>query len=211
MDIGCVGGLICYEYHMTLAKAAMAMLGEEIHCAVWPGWWSLDRHLGGKRQDAGSPDCDILPAIREYALETQTFVISCSWYLPESEIPDDLKEEMRYNLAAGGSCIVSPAGLFIKEPVFEQETIVWAELDLSERRVAKAYFDALGHYARWNVFQLHVDRRPLEPANRREGKISPPVDYSAARIQELAERYEIAVAKIESLLNALEFNRKVGK
>ena len=49
MDIGRVGGLICYEHHMTLLRAAMAIKGEEIHCAVWPGWWTMERHLDAKR------------------------------------------------------------------------------------------------------------------------------------------------------------------
>ena len=76
MDIGKVGGLICYEHHMTLLRAAMAIKGEEIHCAVWPGWWAVERHLGAKRAESGARSCDIEPAIREYAIENQTFVVS---------------------------------------------------------------------------------------------------------------------------------------
>ncbi|MBI2554707.1 MAG: carbon-nitrogen hydrolase family protein, partial [Candidatus Rokubacteria bacterium] len=87
MDIGRVGGLICYEHHMTLLRAAMAIKGEEIHCAVWPGWWAVERHLGAKRPEPGSRACDIEPAIREYAIENQVFVVSSSWYLPSGEIP----------------------------------------------------------------------------------------------------------------------------
>lgn len=189
MDIGQVGGLICYEHHMTLLKGAMAMLGEEIHCAVWPGWWAMDRHLGGKRREPGSMECDIVPAIREYAIETQTFVVSCSWYLPESEIPDDLKDEMRYNLAAGGSCIVNPAGLFVKEPVFEQETIVWADIDLKERDLVKAYFDAVGHYSRWDVLKLQLNRQPAEPAWIR-GDQRPPRVLDSAQTLPQAEGME---------------------
>lgn len=210
MDVGRVGGLICYEHHMTLLKAAMAMLGEEIHCAVWPGWWSLDRHLGGKKRQPGSTDCDILPAIREYAIETQTFVVSCSWYLPEGEIPDDLKGEMQYNLAAGGSCIVNPAGLWVKEPVFEQEALVWAEIDLFERDLVKAYFDAVGHYSRWDVLKLYLNREPTEPAWVREERRlredrfpARPVGLTAARVRELSERFEIPTDRVEALLHAL--------
>ncbi|MFQ5519790.1 MAG: nitrilase-related carbon-nitrogen hydrolase, partial [Candidatus Methylomirabilia bacterium] len=73
MDIGQVGGCICYEHHMTLLRGAMAIKGEEIHCAVWPGWWSVERHLGDKKAEAGSHRCDIEPAIREYAIENQAF------------------------------------------------------------------------------------------------------------------------------------------
>jgi amidase/nitrilase len=167
MDIGAVGGLICYEHHMTLLRAAMAIRGEEIHCAVWPGWWRVERHLGGKSADPGSHDCDIEPAIREYAIENQVFVVSSSWYLPDHEIPADLRQEMRYNLAAGGSCIVNPAGLFVKGPVFGEETIVFAEIDLEERRLAKAYFDCLGHYARFDLLSLTIREEAWTPTGPR--------------------------------------------
>jgi amidase/nitrilase len=167
MDVGAVGGLICYEHHMTLLRAAMAIKGEEIHCAVWPGWWRVEGHLGGKSADPGSHDCDIEPAIREYAIENQVFVVSSSWYLPDHQIPAELRQEMRYNLAAGGSCIVSPAGLFVKGPVFGEETIVFAEIDLEERRLAKAYFDCLGHYARFDLLSLSIREEAWTPTGPR--------------------------------------------
>jgi len=167
MDIGTVGGLICYEHHMTLLRAAMAVKGEEIHCAVWPGWWSVDRHLGGKSADPGSRDCDIEPAIREYAIENQVFVVSSSWYLPAHEIPADLREVMRYNLAVGGSCIVNPAGLFVTGPVFGEETIVFADIEAEDRRLAKAYFDCLGHYARFDLLSLTIRDEAWTPTGPR--------------------------------------------
>lgn len=163
MDIGRVGGLICYEHHMTLLRAAMAVKGEEIHCAVWPGWWTVERHLGAKRPKAGARECDIEPAIREYAIENQVFVVSSSWYLPADAIPPELAGEMKYNLAVGGSCIVNPAGLFVREPVFDEETIVWADIDLEDRRLAKAYFDCLGHYARFDLLSLQIREEAWTP------------------------------------------------
>ena len=178
MDIGAVGGLICYEHHMTLLRAAMAIKGEEIHCAVWPGWWRVEGHLGGKSADPGSHDCDIEPAIREYAIENQVFVVSSSWYLPAHEIPAELRQEMKYNLAAGGSCIVNPAGLFVKGPVFGEETIVFADIDLEERRLAKAYFDCLGHYARFDLLSLTIRDEAWTPTGPRRvpGAAAPPPD-----------------------------------
>ncbi|MBI2197832.1 MAG: hypothetical protein HYU42_04430 [Candidatus Rokubacteria bacterium] len=156
LDIGRLGGLICYEHHMTLLRAAMAIKGEELHAAVWPGWWSMDRHLGAKKADPGSRDCDVEFAIREYALENSTFVVSSSWYLPLSDIPPELQDVMQYNLAVGGTCIVNPSGQWVCEPVFRQETTVWAEIDQEERRLAKASFDAVGHYSRFDVLQLLI-------------------------------------------------------
>ena len=156
MDIGRVGALICYEHHMTLLRAALAQKGEELHVAVWPGWWGMDRHLGAKRAEPGARGCDIEPAIRAHAIENSVFVVSASAYLPLDEVPPELRDLMTYHLAVGGSCIVNPSGLFVREPVFEEETIVWAEVDQEERRLAKAYFDSVGHYARPDLLHLLV-------------------------------------------------------
>ena len=113
---------------MTLLRAAMALKGEEIHCAVWPGWWAVERHLGDKRAEPRSSRSDLEPAIREYAIENQTFVVSSSWYLPVAAIPAALHEEMRYNLAVGGRCVINPPGVYLAHPVFERETIVAANI-----------------------------------------------------------------------------------
>ena len=83
-------------------------------------------------------------------------VVSSSWYLPLSDIPPELQDVMQYNLAVGGSCIVNPSGQWVREPVFGQETIVWAEIDQEERRLAKAYFDSVGHYSRFDVLQFLI-------------------------------------------------------
>jgi amidase/nitrilase len=168
LDIGVVGASICYEHHMTLLRAAMAVKGEEIHCALWPGWWKVDGHLGAKVAEAGARTCDIESAVRQHALENQVFVVSSSWYLREEDIPQDLKEVIRYNLAIGGSCIVNPSGVIIEGPVFNRETIVHAEIDLSERDLAKAYFDCLGHYSRPDILSLRIHDEAWTPTGPRK-------------------------------------------
>jgi amidase/nitrilase len=201
MDVGRVGGLICYEHHMTLLRAAMAIRGEELHVAVWPGWWNMDTHLGAKRPEPGSRGCDVEPAIKSHAIENSVFVVSSSWYLPPAAIPSELADVMKYNLAVGGSCIVNPSGLFVKEPVFEKETIVWAEIDQTERRLAKAYFDSVGHYARWDLLQLAIREEGWEPV------VVP--DPSPARLREAAEKHEVRLARLEALVE--ELGRKLEK
>ncbi|MBI1964220.1 MAG: carbon-nitrogen hydrolase family protein, partial [Candidatus Rokubacteria bacterium] len=199
LDFGRVGGLICFEHHMTLLRAALALRGEELHVAVWPGWWSMDGHLGAKRPEPGSRRCDVEPAVKAHAIENSVFVVSSSWYLPPAEIPAELGDVMQYNLAVGGSCIVNPSGLFTREPVFEQEAIVWAEVDQAERRLAKAYFDSVGHYARWDLLQLVIREEGWEPTR--------PPEPSPARLREAAERYEVRLDRLEAL--AHEIARKL--
>ena len=124
---------------------------EKIHCSLWPGWWKLDGHLGAKSAEPGGNTCDIESAVRQHAIENQVFVVSCSWYGKESDMPAELKGYMKYNLAVGGSCIVNPSGIIIEGPVFNKECIVHKEIDLAERDLAKAYFDCLGHYSRPDI------------------------------------------------------------
>jgi nitrilase len=156
LDVGTMGAAICYEHHMTLLRAALAVKGEEIHCALWPGWWRVDAHLGGKIGEARAENCDLESAIRQHAIENGVFVVSSSWYLAEEDIPTDLRSEMRYNLAVGGSCIVNPSGLVVAGPVFNEEAIVWTEIDMEERRLAKAYLDGIGHYSRPDLLSLQI-------------------------------------------------------
>ena len=200
LDVGCVGGLICYEHHMTLLRAAMAIKGEEIHCAVWPGWWKVDKHLGGKSREPGSETCDIEPAIREYAIENQVFVVSSSWILKPEDVPADLRDAMRYNLAVGGSCIVNPAGLYVKGPVFNEETIVWADIDAEERRQAKAYFDCLGHYARFDLLSLNIKGEGYSPTGPQRAVPELPEPRRDQDLRRLAYRYGVRVEDLGAYL-----------
>lgn len=199
-DLGRLGVLICYEHHVTLFRAALAIRGEEFHVAVWPGWWTMEQHLGAKRPEAGSHRCDIEPAVRAHAIENSVFVVSSSWYLPDTAVPDELRDVMRYNLATGGSCIVNPSGLFTREPVFGEETIVWAEIDQTERRLAKAYFDSVGHYARWDLLQLQIRDEGWEPSRA--------PDPAPSRLREAAERHEVRLDRLEAMVETIA--RKLG-
>ncbi len=197
--IGVIGGIVCYEHHMTLQKAAMTVLGEEIHCAVWPGWWVMERHPGAKRRyRPGDPShlCDIEHAIREYAFETQTFVISVSQYVPDDEMPAYCRD---FNIAAGGRFIVNPPGVYLHEPVFDREEIIYAELDADDRRHTKAYFDALGHYTRWDLLRLDIRGEPLDPLTEE----SAVWEMDEDTIDELAERYGLTPEELAKLLEEL--------
>ncbi|RLI75377.1 carbon-nitrogen hydrolase family protein [Archaeoglobales archaeon] len=131
-----IGGLVCYENHMTPIKSILALKGEEIHAAIWPGYWVAERTTAVKRRFNPSKDklhlCDIDCAIREYAFETQTFVLSANMYLSQ-----DLLPEGAFDIAAGGSSVVNPSSLYIVEPVFNKEEIIYAELDMEERMLQR--------------------------------------------------------------------------
>jgi amidase/nitrilase len=202
LDIGKLGASICYEHHMTLLRAALAIKGEEIHCALWPGWWTVGKHLGDKSAKVEANRCDIESAIRQHALENQVFVVSSSWFLPPEDIPAELKEVMKFNIAIGGSCIVNPAGIIIEGPVFGREAIVHTEIDLSERELNKVYVDGVGHYSRPDLLTLNIrDEAWLPTGPQRLGDTGLEVKR-ARELLELLKRYNLTLAELEEILQS---------
>jgi len=202
LDIGKVGAAICYEHHMTLLRAALAIKGEEIHCALWPGWWAVEKHLGDKSAQAGARTCDIESAMRQHAIENQVFVISSSWFLKPEDIPAELKDVMKFNLAIGGSCIVNPSGVIIEGPVFEREAIVHTEIDLSERELAKVYIDGVGHYSRPDLLTLNIRDEAWSPTGPQKLGNTGLAAKRARQLQDLLERYDLTPAELEAILES---------
>ncbi|SEH11605.1 nitrilase [Natronorubrum sediminis] len=206
-DIGRMGGLICYENHMTLPKGALAAMGEEIHPAVWPGFWEQHGHPGNKTKATDRDaieTCDQYPAMRQYAFETQSFVISSSAYVSDDML-DSVSEEVGLNIAAGGSMLVNPAGIVKAGPVLNEEALLTAEFDRDERRATKAYFDAVGHYTRWDAVNLNVRNTELEPLESDDAHTdhAGPVAPSPAAIEEIATEHELSIETVESVVDSL--------
>lgn len=175
-DIGALGGLICWEHHMTLSKYTMATLGEEIHVAVWPGMWRTGNPANNERvmEPEFGPKftCDQEYAIREYATETGNFVLSAAGL--SGDISDEWKESipsLQADWGIGGSAIVAPGGAYLVEPVINKEEILYAEIDYNRRRLWKAWFDPVGHYSRKDVYSLQ-----LHAPNGREFSYKGPAD-----------------------------------
>jgi nitrilase len=136
--IGRVGGLICWENRMPLARWALYQGGPQIWLAPTAddsdGWLASVRHI---------------------AIESGAFVVSIPQYIPASAFPADFPVVLPTGVdvfGRGGACIVSPSGEIIAGPVYDKEAIVSAACDLREALHAKRYFDVAGHYARAEVF-----------------------------------------------------------
>ncbi len=142
---GRVGGLICWEHWMPLARQAMHNAGEQIHVAVYPTVHEMHRI-----------------ASRQYAFEGRCFVLAVGLMMLEKDLPAALADDSQINSNApilrGGSCIVAPDGRFIVEPVFDEEKIITAEIDLSQIDEEKMTLDVSGHYQRADVFSFAVNR-----------------------------------------------------
>ncbi len=144
--IGKLGGLICWENYMPLARQAMYEKGVEIYIAPTADsreeWTATMKHI---------------------ALEGRCFVLGCNQYFTKSMYPEKYKhlvEKEPENLCPGGSVIVSPLGKIIAGPLFNEAGAVIAEIDLEEIKQAKLDFDVIGHYARNDIFKYNAINQP---------------------------------------------------
>ena len=147
-EIGSIGGLICWENYMPLARMAMYNKGVELYLAPTADardtWQATLRHI---------------------ACEGRCFVLGCNQYMTKDMYPDDLRElkeldEQPEIMCRGGSAIISPLGKVLAGPLYDQEGILFADLDLAAIARSKFDFDVVGHYARADVFQLIVNEKP---------------------------------------------------
>jgi amidase/nitrilase len=208
-EIGRLGGLICWEHHMTQVRAAMIELGEEIHVAVWPGTWTFKGPRLVEPDARAYGECDLQPAIREHAWEAGAYVVSVSGLQRPEDIPDDwanLREDnphMNYSWAVGGSAIVHPLSYYIVEPAFNEEKILYAALDPLGIKVVKTVFDAIGHYSRPDVVRLEMRRHPWRTSHIIKDHVLPVIELPNRETQRIAEKFELSIEKVEGILEEL--------
>jgi predicted amidohydrolase len=135
--LGRIGGLICWENRMPLARWALYKGGPQIWLAPTAddsdGWLASMRHI---------------------AIESGAYVVSVPQYIPRAAFPDDFPAELpdREVFGRGGAAIVEPSGgELIAGPLYGAEGIVYADCDLKKALHAKRLFDAVGHYSRAEV------------------------------------------------------------
>jgi nitrilase len=105
-----------------------------------------------------------LATVRHIAVEGRCFVLSCNQFNRRRDFPNEYASsfgnEAETVVTRGGSCIVDPFGNFIAGPNTDDEAILIAQIDLGQIVRRKFDLDVVGHYARPDIFQLHVDERP---------------------------------------------------
>lgn len=159
--LGRLGAVICWENYLPLMRAAMYAKGIEIYCAPT-----------ADQRDSW------IASMRHIAVEGRCFVLSCNQFNRRRDFPPEYHsvfgEEPDAIVCRGGSCIVDPFGNFLAGPNTEGETILTAEIDRAQIVRGKYDLDVVGHYARPDIFQLHIDERPKQPVTIR--KIEPTLE-----------------------------------
>lgn len=139
--LGKIGGLICWENYMPLARMGLYQQGIDIYLAPTAdcrdSWQATLTHI---------------------ACEGRCFVLGCNQYLTREHYPPDLQKLLQHDHpslpSTGGSVIISPLGKVLAGPLYQKEGIIAAEIDPREIIKAKMDFDVIGHYARPDIFSF---------------------------------------------------------
>ncbi len=159
-SVGKIGAAICWENYMPTLRQAMYAQGIEVWCAPTVDerdiWQSSMRHI---------------------AYEGRMFMLSACQYMVRADAPDDYAafagEVPATELIKGGSVIVDPMGEVIAGPLHGQEGVLTATIDLDDVIRGKYDLDVAGHYARPDIFSLHVDASPHPPITFHPAKMAP--------------------------------------
>jgi nitrilase len=149
LPFGKIGGLLCWENYMPLARYTLTAWGQHIHVA--PTW------------DRGEP---WISTMRHVAKEGRTFVVSVCQAFHIDNVPDELDFKSKYLdgidgwINPGLSLIVDPDGKIVAGPLDAEEGILYADVEPHQLVGPRWQLDSAGHYARPDVFELKFHRRP---------------------------------------------------
>lgn len=144
---GPIGSLICWESYMPLARVALYQKGITIYISPNtndnPEWQATIQHI---------------------AIEGKCFFVNADMVIRRESYPSDLHEgdvasRFPEYVCRGGSCIINPRGHYVTEPVWDEEAIIYAELDMGLTVSCKMEHDVVGHYARPDVLELNVNEK----------------------------------------------------
>lgn len=144
---GPAGAMICWESYMPLARMALYQKGVTLYIAPNTNdneeWQSTARHI---------------------AIEGKCYMINCDMVFTKEMYPEDLASIQDYEglpevVCRGGSSIVDPTGKIVAGPVWDEEAILLADLDMTRVYANKMEFDAVGHYNRPDVFRFEFEEK----------------------------------------------------
>jgi nitrilase len=150
--VGRLGGLLCWESYMPLARHALYTQGIEVYVA--PTWDSGETWIA---------------SMRHIAAEGRCWVVSAGCSLRLDDVPTSFPGRDRLWAGSdwinpGDSVVVAPGGAIVAGPLHQEHGILRAEVEPARARAEHRTLDHAGHYARPDIFDLRVDRRRRSPA-----------------------------------------------
>jgi nitrilase len=189
-DLGKIAGLICGEHYQPTLKQNLIIQGAQVNCSLWPG------HRG-----------TAVPLLAIAQVMTQALCISgglwavlASAYIPRNQVPKDFYDNSTFETTAGGSCIINPFGEIVAGPAYDEETIVYHEIDLGINLLAKSIINLTGIYSRWDILSLGIRQKQYEPffiLENIEAVASRPVTDELAELKAKIESLEGKLRSIE--------------
>ena len=152
-SVGRIGTLICWENYMPLARFALYAQDIDILCA--PTWDSGETWLATMQHIAREGGC---------------WVVGCATSLEASDVPEsipyynELFPQKAEWINPGDAVVYKPFGGQVAGPMHQNKGFLLADIDPSAARASRRKFDASGHYARPDVFNLTVNRNPAQSA-----------------------------------------------
>ncbi len=149
---GRIGTLLCWENYMPLARYALYAQGVEIYIA--PTYDSGDGWIG---------------SLQHIAREGCCWVVGSGNIIKAGDIPDDFPEKTRLYpdsdewVNQGDSVVIAPGGAIVAGPMRKEEGLLYCDIDCARVAESKRAFDVAGHYARPDIFTLHVNTKMQTP------------------------------------------------
>jgi predicted amidohydrolase len=192
-EIGNIGGSICGEHTQLTLQYNWVMQGIHIHCSLWPGGAGLETIT------------DI--QTRAVCHSAGAFGVLAATYIPEQDRPKKFYSNSLFNLTKGfrgGSGVVNPFGEYVAGPVFDEETIVYGNIDLRDTDRSRDAVNLAGIYSRWDLLSLKVQQEKYEPLVSMEasGKALPGPEPE--RVKDLEAR----ITQLEQQIAALSAKGK---
>lgn len=148
---GPMGNLICWESYMPLARVALYEKGISLYISPNTNdneeWQNTIRHI---------------------AIEGHCYFINCDMLITKASYPEDLNEygalaDLPQIPCRGGSCVIDPFGHTASDCIWDEEAVIYADLDMQKVPASKMEHDVCGHYARPDVLELFVEDSEDDP------------------------------------------------
>jgi predicted amidohydrolase len=187
-EIGAIGGSICGEHSQLPLIYNWIMQGVQVHCSLWPGMVAL------------YTVSDIIT--RALCCIANAFGVLAATYIRDEDQPKNFYENSLFGTPGvfrGGSGIVHPSGEYVAGPVYDEEAIVYGDIDLADVDRSRFCITLPGNYSRWDLMTINVRQEPYEPVVPLETQEEVGLAQESERIKQL----EAQVRQLEQQLAML--------